>query len=106
MKELQEACKKFEEQFEVKLEPTGYFNDAKINGGIEEQEFFVKDFHDSPFLKAMNITIGGWFCYDMREPRPSIYCDLSAKIKGNETTLHIDYDREKKKWYNIHVGYL
>lgn len=102
--ELQEALDQFEEQYSVELDSTGYEHSAEENGGIREEEYWVKPQDKCSLFHQLDIEVGGWFSYDTRD-NGHIYCSLALKINGEEVNkikaIQGNYNKEEKYWENI-----
>jgi len=101
---FEEAIKRFEEQFKVELEPTGYEIDYEENDGIGEVEYWVHGLIESK-TDAIEIDVGGWFSHDTRDSEDRIYCLLGIKINGQLIGdcqgLQSWYIPELKKWEDL-----
>jgi len=104
--QLDKILEKFKDQFNAELQPTGHEMTARENGGIREEEYWVKNLIDAP--QGLNFKIGGWFSIDTRgeeDDNPTVYCRLSLEVNNeqvNETKmLMCRYHPEKEKWGEI-----
>lgn len=83
-KELKTFLEKFEEQFDVELDSTGHEMRAKENGGIHEEDHWVKGLIESP-VDGLEVKVGGWFSMDTRgDGKPTIYCRLAVKFNRED----------------------
>jgi len=106
---FEKALKRFEEQFNVRLEPTGYENEYEENDGIGEIEYWVKGLITSK-TDALQVEVGGWFSHDTRDNEDNIYCRLAVKINGEDVNpykgLQSWYDKDKDRWEQLtYEGY-
>ena len=100
---LQKALQKFEDQFDVKLEATGHEMSEDRNGGIREEEYWVKDLIESD-VNGLNFKVGGWFSIDPNGD-DTIYCrlaiDLNGEGLGEMKAVQSRYDKEKQEWTEL-----
>lgn len=106
---FEKALKRFEQQFGVTLEPTGYETDYIENDGIGEKEYWVKGLIESK-TDAITVEVGGWFSHDTRFNKDNIYCLLAIKIDGEDVNpdkaLQSWYNKEQDEWENLtYEGY-
>lgn len=98
--QLDKILEKFKDQFDVELQPTGYEHTAQQNGGIHEEEYWVKNLIDAP--QGLNFKVGGWFSMDTRGDEPTVYCMLSVEINNEEVSetkaIRCRYHHDKEKW--------
>lgn len=101
--QLNKILEKFEDQFDVELQPTGYEHTAQQNGGIKEAEYWVNNLIEAP--QGLNFKVGGWFSMDTRggeDTEKSVYCMLSVKINNEEVNdtkaIRCRYHHDKEKW--------
>jgi len=94
-KQLDKILEKFKEQFEVELQATGYEHTAKENGGIREEEYWVKGLIDTP--QGLDFKVGGWFSMDTRgEGEPTVYCQLSLQLNNDKVGTKEETGNHKK----------
>jgi hypothetical protein len=93
---FEKAIKRFEQQFNVTLEPTGYDHSYEENDGIGEIEYWVKNLIESK-TNALLIEVGGWFSHDTRNDQNNIYCSLAIKINGES----VNPDKALQSWYDV-----
>lgn len=99
---LKTYIEKFEDRFNVELDATGHEMTAKQNGGIHEEEFWVKDLINTP-VDGLNFDVGGWFSIDTRgDGKPTIYCRLAVKLNNENLeemkALQSRYHHDEEKW--------
>jgi len=94
--QLQKILEKFKEQFNVELQATGYETTAKENGGIHEEEYWVKGLIEG--AEGLNFKVGGWFSMDTRgDDEPMVYCQLSLELNNDELGGREENTRHGKK---------
>jgi hypothetical protein len=97
MKEIfEKALKTFAEQFNVRLQYTGYTTEYEDNDGVGEEEYWVKQLIQTA-AKGLDFEVGGWFSHDTRDEENNIYCLLALKFNGE-----LVGDCEGiQSWYNV-----
>jgi len=104
---LQKALEQFKDQYGVELQATGYEMTANENGGIHEEEYWVKGLVTSN-IENLDFRTGGWFSIDTRgeedEP-PTIYAKIGLEMNGDplkqNKVISIRYRPEKEKWSEL-----
>lgn len=101
-KALKKRLNQFEEQFQVTTTSTGHETTARENGGIHEEEYWVKNLITSP-AQNLNIKTGGWFTMDTRGEQNTLTCRLTIKINGDKAgdqhkALVSRYHEDQQQW--------
>ena len=104
---LERAMSRFEEQFKVKLKPTGDEVDYEENDGVKEVGVEVEGMIESK-VNGLDFSVDGWFLHDIHSNE--IRCVLSIQFNGEllheDRAIQSQYNVRRDKWDDLDVDFI